>query len=31
VLLALGPMVGIVAMYRLRHRPEAVQMADGRR
>ena len=30
-LLALGPAVGIVAMYRLRRRPEAVRMAGGRR
>jgi MFS family permease len=30
-LLALGPAVGIMAMLRLRHRPEAVAMAGGRR
>ncbi len=30
-LLALGPIVGIAAMYRLRGRPEAVRMAGGRR
>ncbi len=30
-LLALGPMVGIFAMLRLRRRPEAVRMANGRR
>jgi MFS family permease len=30
-LLALGPAVGIVAMLRLRHRPEAVAMAGGQR
>jgi hypothetical protein len=30
-LLALGPIVGIVAMWRLRGRPEAVRMAGGRR
>jgi MFS family permease len=30
-LLALGPAVGIVAMWRLRGRPEAVRMAGGRR
>jgi hypothetical protein len=29
--LALGPAVGIVAMWRLRQRPEAVKMAGGRR
>jgi MFS family permease len=29
--LALGPVVGIVAMWRLRARPEAVRMASGRR
>ncbi len=29
--LALGPAVGIVAMWRLRRRPEAVRMASGRR
>jgi MFS family permease len=29
--LALGPMVGVVAMWRLRQRPEAVRMAGGRR
>jgi MFS family permease len=31
VLLALGPAVGIAAMWRLRHRPEAVRMASGNR
>jgi MFS family permease len=31
VLLAIGPFVGIVAMARLRHRPEAVRMANGHR
>jgi MFS family permease len=30
-LLALGPAVGIVAMWRLRRRPEAVRLARGRR
>jgi MFS family permease len=30
-ILALGPAVGIWAMWRLRHRPDAVQMAGGRR
>ena len=30
-LLALGPLVGIVAMWRLRRRPEAILMAGGRR
>ncbi len=30
-MLALGPAVGIVAMWRLRHRPEAVRMASGNR
>ena len=29
--LALGPLVGIVAMLRLRRRPDAVRMAGGRR
>ena len=29
--LALGPAAGIVAMWRLRHRPDAVRMANGRR
>ena len=29
--LALGPLVGIIAMWRLRRRPEAVKMAGGRR
>lgn len=29
--LALGPVVGIVAMWRLRRRPEAILMANGRR
>ena len=31
VLLALGPAVGIVAMWRLRRRPEATRMAGGHR
>ncbi len=30
-LLALGPVVGILAMWRLRGRPDAVKMASGRR
>jgi MFS family permease len=30
-LLALGPLVGIVAMWRLRQRPDAVRMAGGHR
>ena len=30
-LLAIGPAVGIVAMWRLRQRPEAVRMANGHR
>jgi hypothetical protein len=29
--LALGPAVGIWAMWRLRHRPDAARMASGRR
>jgi MFS family permease len=29
--LALGPAVGILAMWRLRHRPDAVRMASGNR
>jgi hypothetical protein len=29
--LALGPAVGIIAMWRLRGRPEAVLMANGHR
>lgn len=29
--LALGPAVGIAAMWRLRQRPEAIRLADGRR
>jgi MFS family permease len=29
--LALGPLVGVIAMWRLRGRPEAVKMAGGRR
>jgi MFS family permease len=31
VILAIGPAIGIVAMWRLRGRPEAVRMAGGRR
>ncbi len=31
MLLALGPAVGIVAMWRLRRRPEAIRMAGGQR
>jgi MFS family permease len=31
VLLAFGPVVGILAMWRLRQRPEAVRMANGHR
>ena len=31
ILLALGPMVGIVAMARLRGRPDAMKMASGHR
>jgi MFS family permease len=31
MLLAIGPAVGIVAMYRLRRRPEATRMAHGKR
>ena len=30
-LLALGPLVGIIAMWRLRRRPEAIRMANGHR
>ncbi|MFG0286512.1 MAG: nitrate/nitrite transporter [Phycisphaerales bacterium JB039] len=30
-LLAIGPALGVIAMARLRHRPEAAQMAAGRR
>jgi hypothetical protein len=30
-ILALGPLVGIAAMWRLRRRPEATRMAGGRR
>jgi hypothetical protein len=30
-LLALGPVAGIWAMWRLRHRPDAIRMASGRR
>ena len=29
--LAVGPALGIVAMWRLRQRPEAIQMANGNR
>jgi hypothetical protein len=29
--LAIGPIVGVVAMWRLRARPDAVLMASGRR
>ena len=29
--LALGPAVGILAMWRLRHRPDAMRMASGNR
>jgi MFS family permease len=29
--LALGPLVGVIAMWRLRGRPDAVRMAGGRR
>ncbi len=29
--LALGPLMGIIAMWRLRQRPEAVRLANGRR
>jgi MFS family permease len=31
IVLALGPAVGIVAMYRLRSRPDAIKMANGHR
>lgn len=31
IVLALGPVVGIVAMYRLRGRPDATKMANGHR
>jgi hypothetical protein len=31
LVLALGPAVGIVAMVRLRRRPDAVKMASGHR
>jgi MFS family permease len=31
LLLALGPVVGIIAMWRLRGRPDAIRMAGGRR
>ena len=31
ILLALGPAVGIVAMWRLRGRPDATRMANGHR
>jgi hypothetical protein len=30
-LLAIGPVIGIVAMWRLRRRPDAVLMANGHR
>lgn len=30
-LLAIGPLIGIVAMWKLRRRPDAVRMANGRR
>jgi MFS family permease len=30
-LLALGPLIGIVAMWRLRRRPDAIRMANGHR
>ncbi len=30
-LLAVGPLVGIIAMWRLRRRPEAMRMANGHR
>ena len=30
-ILALGPAVGVAAMWRLRHRPDAVKMANGHR
>jgi hypothetical protein len=30
-MLALGPIVGIVAMWRLRQLPESVRMANGHR
>jgi hypothetical protein len=29
--LAIGPVVGIAAMWRLRARPDAIRMANGRR
>jgi MFS family permease len=31
IILALGPVVGIIAMYRLRGRPDATKMANGHR
>jgi hypothetical protein len=31
IILALGPVVGIVAMLRLRGRPDATKMANGNR
>jgi len=31
IMLALGPVVGIVAMIRLRGRPDAMKMANGHR
>jgi hypothetical protein len=30
-ILAVGPLVGVWAMWRLRHRPDAVRMANGHR
>jgi hypothetical protein len=31
VALAIGPALGILAMWRLRHRPDALRMANGNR
>jgi hypothetical protein len=31
IILALGPLVGIIAMWRLRGRPDATKMANGHR